>query len=99
MSTSGPVQLKGSCILSALNVPIRGTLNEQRARTLVQQDPNNFIPQTYYEDANLGVSQRLRSVEQSGGGLMPVANPFIGAPMSTFVYGNLAPSTPHPQLD
>jgi hypothetical protein len=102
-----PKEYKVKCLLGAVYAPDIGFISEMAARSRVSKDPANLIPQTYYLRSNYAgeapkmpsVSQRLKSVLQSSGGLIPEPNPYIGAPMSTFVYGGLVPEENHPQLD
>jgi hypothetical protein len=106
MSTE-PKEYKVKCLLGAIYAPDIGFISEFAARSRVSKDPANLIPQTYYlrnnystETAeNPSISQRLKPVLQNSGGLIPAPNPYIGAPLSTFVFGALAPDEPHPQLD
>ena len=100
-----PKEYKVKCLLGAVFAPDIGFVNENAARSRVSKDSANLIPQTYYLRGNYAgetagkpvVTQRLRSVLQNSGGLMPAPNPYIGAPMDTFVYGGLAPDDNHPQ--
>lgn len=102
-----PKEYKVKCLLGAVYAPDIGFVSEFAARSRVSKDPANLIPQTYYLRNNYStevaskpsVSQRLKPVLQNSGGLMPPPNPYIGAPMSTFIYGGLAPEEAHPQLD
>lgn len=102
-----PKEYKVKCLLGAVYAPDIGFVNENAARSRVSKDAGNLIPQTYYLRGNYAgevagkpsVTQRLRSVLQSSGGLIPSPNPYIGAPMSTFIYGGLTPEESHPQLD
>jgi len=102
-----PKEYKIKCIVGAVFAPDIGFISESSARSRVSKDPANLIPQTYYLRNNYAgetpskptVSQRLKSVLQNAGGLIPAPNPYLGAPMSTFVYGGLAPEESHPQLD
>lgn len=97
--SAGPKQLKGKCVIQALFLPERGSFNEARARYQITPDPNNYLSQSYYQQANSNMTARLKGIMQSGGGLTPHANPYIGAPMATFVYASLAPDAAHPQLN
>lgn len=102
-----PKEYKVKCLLGAVYAPDIGFVSETSARSRISRDTSNLIPQTYYLRSNYSgetpskpsVSQRLKSVLQSSGGLIPAPNPYIGAPMSTFVYGGLVPEEIHPQLD
>lgn len=96
---SAPKILKGKCVIQALFLPEIGKFNEANARFQTQHDPSNFVSQSYYERSNSNVTSRLKSVTQSGGGLLPHTNPYLGAPMATFIYGSLAPNEAHPQLN
>lgn len=102
-----PKEYKVKCLLGAIYAPDIGFVSEFAARSRVSKDPANLIPQTYYLRNNYStetarkpsVTQRLKPVLQNSGGLMPSPNPYLGAPMSTFVYGGLVPEEEHPQLD
>ena len=107
MKASEPREFKVKCVLGAIFAPERGNLNEFSARNRVQTDTNNTVPQTFHyrsmypseRPANPEISQRLKNVSQNSGGILPQVNPYIGAPMATFVYGGIAPNSAHPQLD
>jgi len=102
-----PEEYKVRCLLGAVYAPDIGFVDGFAARSRVSKDPANLIPQTYYLQSNYAsqepskpvVSQRLKSVLQNSGGLMPSPNPHLGAPMSTFVYGGVTPEEAHPQLN
>src|SRR5579862_3698279 len=95
-----PRTLQASCVLGGIFLPKRGNLSGTHARDRVQKDPSNLIPDTFYHktDQNF-ISQRLASVPQSAGGLMPEINVQIGAPAATFAYAAISWDEPHPNLN
>ena len=101
-----PRELRARCVLSAIYLPDTSFLSGVFARDTIQDDSDNLISQSLYytlDNPNYQVAplqaQRLQSVSQSSGGLMPIANSKIGAPMCTFIYGGIRPSTVHSQLN
>ena len=98
--SADPRELKAMCVIGAQFVPDAGHLGGSYARNRLQVDPSNSLPQSYFYAAKRSeVSQRLTSIPQGAGGIIPGVNKYIGAPLATFAYGGIAPSTPHPQLN
>jgi hypothetical protein len=93
-----PKKIIGHCFIGAAYAPSRGNIDGRSARSLVTQNSDNLIPQTYFYQADKSVSDRLTACAQGAGGIMPEANGQIGAPLSTFVYGGITPDAVHPQL-
>ena len=92
MPTNAPRKLIGKCVLGAVFAPEGGFIGETHARARVQEDSNNLLSTTFYQKANDGtISARLKSVPQAGGGIIPEVNPFLGAPMATFLEGGIGP--------
>ena len=95
-----PRELQVKCVMGAVNLPESGYLSGTHARDLVQKDPSNLIPASFYHQADNALkSQRLNSVPQSAGGLIPEVNMQIGAPKATFAYGAINTTEVHPTLN
>ena len=100
-----PKELQGSCILGAITLPDPGFLGGKFMRHRVPTDDSHngqnlqhhldYPGKSRYPE----VSQRLRHVLKSGGGLICEPNFRLGAPMCTFVYGGISPGKAHSMLD
>jgi hypothetical protein len=100
-----PRELKVRCLVRGIHKPEMGHVGGTFARERAHQTEDDGNSTTlYYNLENPGysdrplVAQRLRSVRQCSGGMIPAANASIGAPMCTFLYGGIKPLEPHDQL-
>ena len=71
------------------------------SRTIAPKDPSNFVPQSFYQNnpSFPEKSEELRIVTQNSGGLLPVVNTNLGAPLCTFILGGITPGQVHPKTD
>lgn len=105
-----PKELKGICALGALFLDQTGINGTVDARLRVQADPSRTTSQNYYHEVDYNgskddltggpqVSQRLLSIPNAMGGILPSVNTHIGAPLCTFAYGGITPSEVTPYFD
>lgn len=95
---NSPKKIKAVCTVGATLIVNDSYISAHYARTRVQEQ-THLLPQTmHYKHTKSDLSPRLVSVPECSGGILPEANPQIGAPMATFVYGGISPDKPHPQM-